>query len=249
VWGNAADLRGGRGLSEKTHDDITYPALAAAFDSPLELHEETAARMRRMSHARPNAAPFDWDTPSATLTARMRMAMLPSGPKTKVIYVADDQWVPVSVVNYNVHILPGVPGLFVQLLEGLKAVLLGDKRLDHERKATRVLISTPLMESDIAEFLTTLQERVAVKGVKIGSYPRWGLRRNTVTLVGTDKEFVESLVEEVERETAGKRVLDEAELDEPGKLEAMEVKGNQISHPIPEQTGLADGVKNLKIGE
>lgn len=191
------------------------------------------------------------------------MTMLPNGPGTKVIYVADDLWVPIAVVNYNVHILPGIPRIFVQLLEGLKELLLGDKRVDQERKATRVLISTPCMESDVAEFLTNLQERVAAKGVKVGSYPRWGLKRNTITLVGNDKEFIESLVEEVERETVGQRVMEEGELDEPGELEAAELeadkeargkggreaKEKQVPLPVPEQAGLMDGVQGLKVGE
>ncbi len=41
---------------------------------------------------------------------------------------------------------------------------------------TRVLISTPLAESQVAEYLTELAERVEAKGVKVGSYPRWGRR-------------------------------------------------------------------------
>lgn len=217
--------------------------------------------MRRIVKARPNAPPYDWDTPSATLTARMRMAMLPSGPKTKVIYVAEDLWVPIAVVNHNVHVLPGIPRIFVQMLEGLKSVLLEDKRIDQELKATRVLISTPLVESDIAEFLTKLQERVAAKGVKVGSYPRWGQKWNTITLVGTDKEFVESLVEEVERQTKGKRVADEGEMDEPTETQTAEAEANtearhqggsevkekQVPAPAPEQAELTHGIKDLKI--
>ena len=48
----------------------------------------------------------------------------------------------------------------------------------------RVIISTPLPESAVAPYLTELAERVEPKGVKVGSYPRWGKKRNTVTLVG-----------------------------------------------------------------
>ncbi len=39
-------------------------------------------------------------------------------------------------------------------------------------------------ESAVASYLTELAERVEPKGVKVGSYPRWGRKRNTVTLVG-----------------------------------------------------------------
>lgn len=48
----------------------------------------------------------------------------------------------------------------------------------------RVTISTPLPESAIAAYLTDLAARVEPRGVKVGSYPRWGKKRNTVTLVG-----------------------------------------------------------------
>ena len=48
----------------------------------------------------------------------------------------------------------------------------------------RVLISTPLPESAVAEYLTQLAATVEPKGVKVGSYPRWGKKSNTVTLVG-----------------------------------------------------------------
>ena len=46
------------------------------------------------------------------------------------------------------------------------------------------------------------------------SYPRWGKKRNTVTLVGRNKEYMESLVPEVEKGVEGKRVQKEDECDE-----------------------------------
>ncbi len=56
---------------------------------------------------------------------------------------------------------------------------------DPEGKGTaRVTISTPLPESAVAEYLTRLAARVEPRGIKVGSYPRWGKKRNTVTLVG-----------------------------------------------------------------
>lgn len=70
------------------------------------------------------------------------------------------------------------------LLDGLKPFVL-PRLVDPEGKGTfRVLISTPLPESAVAGYLTELAARVESKGVKVGSYPRWGKRRNTVTLVG-----------------------------------------------------------------
>jgi hypothetical protein len=49
---------------------------------------------------------------------------------------------------------------------------------------------TPLAESNVAEYLTELAARVEPKGVKVGSYPRWGKKKNIVTLVG---RYVSSL--------------------------------------------------------
>jgi hypothetical protein len=96
----------------------------------------------------------------------------------------------------------------------------------------RVVISTPLPESAVAEFLRTLAARVEPRGVKVGSYPRWGKKRNTVTLVGRyvspwhitretgwltnlivcrDKEFLDSITPEVVREVEGRLVTVEGE--------------------------------------
>lgn len=162
--------------------------------------------------AKPNRLPpgFDWNTLSPTLIAKQRMAMLPTGPSVKNVYIAEDSWVPVCIVNYNVHILPGVPRVFELALEGLRPSLNGRTG----RKLTRVLISTPLTESEVADYLTTLQEIVKEKGVKVGSYPRWGKRKNTITLVGVDQEYLEGLVGEVEKAIGGRRVAIEGEDDE-----------------------------------
>jgi len=54
--------------------------------------------------------------------------------------------------------------------------------------------------------LTELAAKSEPRGVKVGSYPRWGKDHNTVTLVGRDVEFMESLVPEVEKNVNGKRV-------------------------------------------
>lgn len=71
-----------------------------------------------------------------------------------------------------------------KLLDGLKP-LIKPRLTDPEGKGIhRILISTPLGESVIAEYLTNLAARVEPRGVKVGSYPRWKRTRNTITLVG-----------------------------------------------------------------
>ena len=166
---------------------------------------------------------FDWEIPSPGLNAKLRMVELPFDPKIpaedQAVFVADDMWVPIAVVNGNVHILPGVPRLFERLLENLRPSLI-PRLMDPEGKGTfRCLISTPLPESAVAPYLTELAAKVESRGVKVGSYPRWGKKRNTVTLVGADKAFIESLVAEVEEGVQGKLVAVEDELDPPSDSE------------------------------
>ena len=175
--------------------------------------------MRKLSkptQAQPN---FDWDTPSPSLTAKLRMVYLPVDEtrefNEQYHFTADDLWVPVSVVNGNVYILPGVPSLFERLVDGLKPILL-PRLLDPEGKGThRFLFSTPLPESVVAPYLTELAARVGPRGIKVGSYPRWGKKRNTVTLVGTDLEYMETLIKEVGENVQGRKVVREDEDDGP----------------------------------
>ncbi|KAM0484303.1 hypothetical protein ACHAPX_001724 [Trichoderma viride] len=202
-----------------THDDITYPSIAKAFGLPLKLHQETFEKMKKLSKPNPKQPNFDWNVDSPALRARLRMVELPTDESRdlgeQVIFPHEDLWVPVAVVNRNVHILPGVPLLFQRLLDGLKPHVL-PRLVDPEGKGIhRIMISTPLPESSVAEYLTTLAARVESHGVKVGSYPRWGRKRNTVTLVGRDQAYLESLVAEAEEAVQGKRVGKEDELDEP----------------------------------
>jgi len=70
-----------------------------------------------------------------------------------------------------------------------------------------------MAESAVADYLATLAAKVESRGVKVGSYPRWGKQHNTVTLVGRDREYLESLVMEVEENVQGKRLFAEGESD------------------------------------
>ncbi|KFY26280.1 hypothetical protein V491_01372 [Pseudogymnoascus sp. VKM F-3775] len=203
-----------------THDDITYSSLATAFGVPLVLHEGAYARMRRLAKPHKSQPNFDWTVDSEARRAKERMVLLPlSGDggegkdwKDQVLFPVEDLWVPVTCVGGNVHVLPGVPKLFERLLLGL-GELYAD-RLGEE--ISRVMISTPMSESAVAPYLEKLQSSVEDKGVKVGSYPRWGKGSNTVTLVGKDKAFLESLVAEVEKNVQGKRVSVEGEDDVEG---------------------------------
>ncbi|RDL30406.1 putative molybdopterin binding protein [Venustampulla echinocandica] len=199
-----------------THDDITYQSIAKAFGLPLKLHEESYERMKRLAKPHPQQPHFSWDEDTPARKAKLRMIELPTDESRdlskQVLFPDEELWVPVACVNGNVHILPGVPRLFEKLIDGMKPLLL-PRLEDPEKGIHRIMISTPLPESAVAPYLTELAEKVEPKGVKVGSYPRWGRSRNTVTLVGRDPEFLESLVAEVEKNVDGRRIMVEGEDD------------------------------------
>ncbi len=165
--------------------------------------------MKKLSRPHPSQPNFSWDEDTPARTAKLRMVELPTDEsrdlKKQVLFPRDDLWVPVAVANGNVHILPGIPRLcelaphtkvlfrrgrsadaavVERLLDGLRPFLI-DRLADPSGSGIgRILISTPLPESAVAPYLTTLAAKVEPKGVKVGSYPRFDRKRNTVTLVG-----------------------------------------------------------------
>lgn len=200
------------------HDDITYQSIANAFDLKLIEHEDALRRMKALSKPHPSQPNFSYDVPSPALEAKKRMIRLPidtsKDDKDQVLFVDEELWVPISVVNGNIHILPGVPRLFEKLLEGLKPRLI-PRLTDPEGKGVyRIIISTPMAESAVAGYLTELAAEVEPHGIKVGSYPRWGKKRNSVTLVGRDKEYIEKLVPTVEKNVQGIRVEKEEDADQ-----------------------------------
>lgn len=255
-----------------THDDITYESIAKAFNLPLKLHDRAFAKMKKLSKPRANQPNFTWDEPSPALTAKLRMVQLPYDEnrpdEEQVLFANEELWVPISVVNGNIHILPGVPRLFEALLEGIRPSLI-PRLADPEGKGNyRILISTPMPESEAATYLTELSKKVGPKGIKVsfplrnifvtpvprsldfqvntliaaallvnllaspcllkfpqvGSYPRWGKKRNIATLVGTDREYMDSLVPEVEKGVQGKRVTTEGEDDTDDEVDVKKDK-------------------------
>jgi molybdopterin-biosynthesis enzyme MoeA-like protein len=166
--------------------------------------------MRKLSKPNPHQPNFSWDTPSDALTARKRMVELPldlSRPLSdQVLFVSEELWVPLCIVNGNVHILPGVPRLFKALLTSYLPTLRKKLADANGQGDYRVTISTPLPESEVAGYLTRLAKEVEAKGVKVGSYPGDQIRDNVVTLVGKDRGFIDSIVTEVELQVKGRRL-------------------------------------------
>ena len=116
--------------------------------------------MKALSKPHPSQPNFSWDEPSPALEAKLRMIRLPidesRDEREQVLFVDETLWVPINVVNGNVHILPGIPRLFTQLLDGLKPRLV-PRLTDPEGKGVyRMLFSTPMAESQVAGYLTEL---------------------------------------------------------------------------------------------
>ncbi|KAL2266909.1 hypothetical protein VTJ83DRAFT_4186 [Remersonia thermophila] len=209
-----------------THDDITYQSIAKAFDLPLVLHQQAFELMKKLSRKHPGQPDFRWDEDSPALRAKLRMVEIPTDLSRplgeQAVFPCEDAWVPVAIVNGNVHILPGVPKLFEKLLHGLTPRVLPRLTDPRGKGIVRVTISTPLPESAVAAYLTDLAARVQPRGVKVGSYPRWGKKRNTVTLVGRDQEFLDSIAPEVAKAVNGRVVQAEGEDDDESEKDKDE---------------------------
>jgi molybdopterin-biosynthesis enzyme MoeA-like protein len=97
------------------HDDITYQSIAKAFGLPLKLYNEAFEKMKKLSKPHSSQPNFSWDVDSPALKAKLRMVELPTDeaiePEKQFLFPDQDLWVPVAVVNQNIHILPGVPKL------------------------------------------------------------------------------------------------------------------------------------------
>lgn len=203
-------------FNAKSHDDMTYASIAKAFNLPLKLTEEGFRRMRQLYKPKQANVEFDWDTPSEILEAKLRMLKLPidesRDESEQVLFPDDELWIPLSCVNRNVYIFPGIPLLQQKMLNGLKPRIA--KRVsnpEHEKGMHRVTIATPMYESEIAGYLTKLSHKLAPHETKVGSYPSWGKKRNTVVLTGRDLKYMEGLVHDIEEAVRGKRIYSDDE--------------------------------------
>ncbi|TDL27990.1 Molybdopterin binding protein [Rickenella mellea] len=193
-----------------THDDITYESLAKGFGQPLEHHAETLRRMAELSRNNKLMA----QQTEEQRTARFRMALLPAS--AEALFVTKDLWVPVVRLEGKLCVFPGVPRLFRRLLDSLVPYL---PLPPPSARPFRHLIFTTLPESNIAPYLTSLQNRVKDAGVKIGSYPliRKGV---TVSLIGPDEAMVRELGVEVAKELKGEVVTEEQQVGDEMDVDA-----------------------------
>ncbi|KAJ1960281.1 hypothetical protein GGI12_003885 [Dipsacomyces acuminosporus] len=173
-----------------THDDITYSAIARAFKSGLAYHEETLSRMRRIIKQRliGTVLPDPHGTPEQVACARM--ALFPRDSTTS--YPRDDYWVPVVCVANKIHIFPGIPKLFQDLVDGYLPALVASLSKGPPQAFVRSLVGTRLRESVVAPALERLQEHYAKDQIRLGSYPNWNpdQHKNETSLSTTRHEPV-----------------------------------------------------------
>ncbi|KAG6816785.1 hypothetical protein H0H87_002941 [Tephrocybe sp. NHM501043] len=196
--------------------DITYGSLAKSFDQPLAHHAETLRRMEALSR---NRRLFSNANEQQREAAR-RMALFPRD--AEVIFIGEDIWVPVVRLGGRLCIFPGIPSLFQRMLTGLTPFLPLPPK---SQRPLRIQVFTERPESNIAPYLTSLQERFR-KRVQVGSYPVIG-KGVFVSLIGSDpcgeKDdgqplFLADIAREVEKEVDGHVVSDEEIAEKKGNM-------------------------------
>ena len=161
-----------------THDDVTMPAVAAAFGMTIARRPELADLIRK--------------TMGAELHERdLRMADIPEGARLLWGEPPDPARWPVIAVA-NVYVLPGVPLIFRRKFEALRALLQSPPIFSRA-----IYSSEP--EGPIAETLDTVV--AAFPGVTIGSYPRIDAADHKVkiTLDGRDLAEVEAALSRLQQ--------------------------------------------------
>lgn len=206
-----------------THDDVTYEALADAYDVPCELDKEVVERMSKLrgDYLKTLSLP--------QLEAFHKMATLPECKNSSLciekVFVDDSLWVPVIGIDEKVYVLPGVPKLFDRLLKGLGKHIM--PRVVGTG-LTRYFVKTSTKESELAPFLTALQKKCDEnfdKSVKLGSYPHMEWNVNTVSIIGNSKiksSELRAIVEEILAKVGGDAIeitpQDESKLISEGPL-------------------------------
>jgi len=154
-----------------THDDITLPSIARAFELPLIVDPSLEAPLRAHFGARM--------TPG-----HLRMATLPAGTE---LVRGDDFWWPAMVLG-NVHILPGIPQIFRANFETLAPRFQG----------APFFLASVYLDADEGSIAAALEALERDHGVAVGSYPRIDVQadhRVRVTIEARDGATVERATE------------------------------------------------------
>ena len=157
-----------------THDDVTRPAVAVALGVAHEEHPDALAQIRR------------WYGDQAT-DAELAMSLRPRGSRV----LRGVRTAALGFAVAGVYVLPGVPFLLKDLVEGMATDFAGSPLAKEE-------VHTERREGEIADALTAIQ--AAALDVAIGSYPsvgpdgRW---RTRIVLRGSDPERVADVASRV----------------------------------------------------
>lgn len=154
-----------------THDDVTLPAVAAAFGMRLERRAELEPLIRGGLGAEFHERD-------------LRMADVPDG--ARLVYGEGNTW-PVVAVR-NVFVLPGVPVIFRRKFEALRGLLRAGPIFSRA-------VYSRVGEGKIAAALDAAV--AAFPQLSIGSYPRLGEADHKVkiTIDGRDRTAVDGAVE------------------------------------------------------
>ncbi len=155
-----------------THDDITIAAVAAAFDTSVEI-EPSLARMIEAHFG------------DALLPGHLLMARIPKGCDL----IASDELKWPTVRMRNVWVLPGVPDIFRERIAHVEQHFAA-----HTPFVTRSVF-TKLDEGQLVPMLDQVVLRFP--SVSVGSYPKWKDPRwcTQLTFDGTDADAVDQALE------------------------------------------------------
>jgi molybdenum cofactor synthesis domain-containing protein len=154
-----------------THDDVTLPAVARAFDRALERSPIIEDLIRQ-----------HWG--DRVTDGHLRMADVPAGAE---VVIEDVPWPVISIEN--VYVLPGVPEIFKVELLALR------RRIGSDTPFVTRAIYTMCDEGEIAALLEEVTREHPNVGV--GSYPRWRdpAYRVKLTFDGADRGSVDAALE------------------------------------------------------
>lgn len=165
-----------------THDDITYEAIAHAYNTTLQLDKDTEYLLEKELKRR--------DT--KLTDERRKMCIFPASAKVYRTKIASQyllqknswnyeskewlslpmikqktSWVPLVVVE-NCFIFPGVPHIFLSMLDDFSSLL-----PENQMKMNRIDIFVQLPEGEIAKVLGDTEKYFSVNEfpLELGSYP------------------------------------------------------------------------------
>lgn len=170
-----------------THDDVSYEAIASYYNVDYKLDHEVVDRMKSLRGEYIKGLSPD------QLNSFYRMATLPvasSTTKVEKIFIDKSLWFPIVAIDAKTFILPGIPQLFVKLIDAILPLL--QPRVQTQ-SFQRLYVKTTSGESEFATFLGNLQDKLdkkyGVNSIKLGSYPHVSWKVNTISIIVNLPEF------------------------------------------------------------